>query len=58
MKNLFSFIAYYLLYTVWYVFSLLPFRVLYVISDFLYLALFGRTSRALFLRSRILSFER
>ena len=37
MKNLISFIAYYLLYTVWYVFSLLPFRVLYVISDFLYL---------------------
>ena len=37
MKNLISFIAYYLLYTVWFVFSLLPFRVLYVISDFLYL---------------------
>ena len=37
MKNVISFIAYYLLYAVWFAFSLLPFCVLYVISDFLYL---------------------
>ena len=37
MKNVISFIAYYLLYAVWFVFSLLPFCVLYIISDFLYL---------------------
>ena len=37
MKNVISFIAYYLLYAAWFVFSLLPFCVLYVISDFLYL---------------------
>ena len=36
MKNVFSFIAYYLLYTVWFAFSLLPFCILYVLSDFLY----------------------